>query len=137
MTLPFLCPSFLTLNYMLFYSGFRNARQTFGGCGGTIRDMSHTPDISSWRVLCMWSSFFKIYFWILSTVYMTMTHVSVSSFSFPPAIHILIFLSCAVRYFRAIINKKEQLFTFSSSSVVRFVILEPLPIRKDSLSLLW
>lgn len=93
-----------------FDSGFRNARQAFRGCGGTVKDMSHSPDISSWRVLCMWSCFFKIYFWN-----------SFWLFIWPWLLFLfLFFLLFSSNYLHP-----------GSSSVVWFVILEPFTDTKE------
>ena len=68
--------------------GFRNARQAFRGYGETIKDMSHTQDVSS-RVLCKYPLFQNLLLEFFSTYYLPMTLISVSLCSFYPTTKIL------------------------------------------------
>ena len=68
--------------------GFRNARQAFRGYGETIKDMSHTQDVSS-RVLCKYPLFQNLLLEFFATFYLPMTLISVSSCSFYPTTKIL------------------------------------------------
>ena len=68
--------------------GFRNDRQAFRGYGGTIKDMSHTQDVSS-RVLCKYPLSQNLIYEFFVTFYLPMTLILVSSCSFSPTTKIL------------------------------------------------
>ena len=71
-----------------FNLGFRNAKQAFRGYGGTIKDISHTQDVSS-RVIGKYPLSQNLILEFFVTFYFPMTLISVSSCSFSPTTKIL------------------------------------------------